>query len=439
LSVAPRASGRRGKRPNLETLRRRAEAALRLRTAATRSAQSRAVLQHELDVHDVELNMQNDELQRLNRELERTRDWYRDLYDSAPVGYVTTTRASVIVAANRLCAAMLGLPAKELVGRDLAKFVVLGSREAFQQHRRRVMRGLIGQSCEVSLELADGRIIDVHMESSQEGAGAVRRSGQIKTVLIDVTGPRRLERQILEGQRELARVLRVHTLGEIAPEMSHEVSQPLQSILALAGGCLNGLRGKGPPRKAIVKAIQAIEAQAERAARLLKRMREFARRTTPELKHVDPNAVVREVVDFVSALVRGRGARIELALGDVSHVWLDMTGIQQIILNLVMNALDAVAGLPARRRVIEVISEQTGGEIVIAVADRGRGLPSTGDGAASRLFSAYYSTKPGGLGLGLSISRRIAQTHGGRLEASNRMGGGATFALHLPAVTEKKK
>lgn len=421
-------------RASLAALRRRAEAVLEVRPAMPSPwGESRTHLEHELRVHEVELRMQNEELSRLHRELEKARDWYRELYDAAPVGYVTTSRTGTIVAANRVSATILGVSTERLVGERFDAFVTPGSQASWKQHCQMVRDGVEGHACEVSLEKDGGQTVDVHLESAKQSRPTGATGGQIKTVMIDVTGPRRMERQVLEAQRDLAHVLRVRTLGELAPTLAHEISQPLQAIQGFAGACLLELKGRAGRPDPILKIVERIVEEVERASEIVSQVRRFVRKGTPNLAETDLNVLIREVVHFVAGLAKERKTRIQLELCRGMPAFpLDVVAIQQVLLNLALNGLDAMVEVPAPSRVLKIRSTlEARATALVAVSDAGPGLGSRG-AQPDHLFESFYTTKAGGLGLGLSISRRIAEQHGGQLIAKSVAGPGATFVLSLP-------
>jgi signal transduction histidine kinase len=234
-------------------------------------------------------------------------------------------------------------------------------------------------------------------------------------------------------QAGLAHAQRLELMAALAPALAHELSQPLTSVVADADTCLRLM-----PESALVTAAQReclgrIATQATRAADLLRRLRRFTSGAAPERSPTDLNAVVRSALALLVADARTRAVPIHLALAaDLPAVEVDAVQIEQVLVNLARNALEAMAETPAERRELQVETALAhDASVVTTVADRGPGLSPA---ALDRLFQPFASAKPGGLGLGLWLSRALVEAHGGRLDASPRPGGGTTlqFALPLP-------
>jgi len=239
-----------------------------------------------------------------------------------------------------------------------------------------------------------------------------------------------------EAQERLAHVSRVTTLGEVTASLAHEVNQPLAAIANNANACLGLLEGARGEVSEVREALADIVGDAERASAVIERVRGFARRTPPERKPVALAEVVEDVVALVSPESRARAVRIDVDVeAGLPAICGDRIQIQQVLLNLVMNGMDAMSAVTERERVLSIQGHPEKGDGVewarISVRDRGVGLaPGTRD----ELFEAFYTTKPSGMGLGLAISRSIVEAHGGRLWAEAEPGPGATFVFRIPGA-----
>ena len=239
-----------------------------------------------------------------------------------------------------------------------------------------------------------------------------------------------------EAQAALTHVTRVTTLGEVTASFAHELNQPLAAIVNNANACL-GLLPSGPHDLGEVReALADIVSDADRASAIIERVRGLAKRTPPEkvpLRLVD---VVDDVVALAAAesVARGVAIRTDLA-ADLPVVLGDRVQLLQVLLNLVVNGMDAMSSVDEPERRLDILGRpdtRDGGPAArISVQDRGVGLDA---GRMDRLFEAFYTTKPHGMGMGLAICRSIIDAHGGRLWAESNQGPGATFSFRLPAA-----
>jgi PAS domain S-box-containing protein len=258
-------------------------------------------------------------------------------------------------------------------------------------------------------------------------------------VTTDVTAAVRAEqaeRALHRAQAELARVARVTTLGELAASIAHEINQPLAAIGADANACLHWLAADRPDLDRVREALTAIVKDGHRAGEVISRIRALLARSSVAPEPCDLTGVIRDVLPLVGPEIRRHGILLQTSLAPtLPHVLGDRIQLQQVLLNLLLNAAEAVREVPpARRRLVvrSTVEQREGGPwAVVAVEDAGVGV---GEAAAPRLFEAFYTTKPGGLGMGLSISRSIIDSHRGRLWATANPDHGATFHLALPGM-----
>ena len=238
-----------------------------------------------------------------------------------------------------------------------------------------------------------------------------------------------------EAQVELAHVTRVTTLGELAASIAHEVNQPLAAIVADATASLNWLAAPEPRLDMIHDALEAIVKDGHRAGDVIQRIRQLATRSAPRKVPLDLNDVVRDVIPLVRAELHRHEVVLTLDLAaDLPRVLGDRVQLQQVLLNLVMNAIEAMAVGTHRPRELRIGSAPDGADqVVVTVQDTGVGIDES---ALDRLFTAFFTTKPGGMGMGLSISRSIVEAHGGRLEAAPHPRQGAIFQVWLPVDLE---
>jgi two-component system sensor histidine kinase TtrS len=221
----------------------------------------------------------------------------------------------------------------------------------------------------------------------------------------------------------------VATVGELAAGLAHEINQPLAAIANYAEGCRVRLREQGAPDD-LVQVVTEIEAQANRAGSIVHRLRSFLRKEPPAATAFDLDEAVAEALSLFLPEARRQGVAVRsgLAAGGV-RVCGEAIQVEQVVLNLLRNALEALdSGLP--RREVELHTERSTDRVRVSVRDSGHGLTSE---ARQRLFEPFFTTKTKGMGLGLSISRSIVESHGGQLAVDDVPGGGIEVSFTLPA------
>ncbi|WP_155300194.1 ATP-binding protein [Deinococcus kurensis] len=235
------------------------------------------------------------------------------------------------------------------------------------------------------------------------------------------------ERRVREHEQLLAHVSRFSTLGEMSAGLAHELNQPLTAIVSYGQGGLRLLAQEHPDRERVQQAVQAMVRQAQRASDIITRLRALVRRSPTQRVKVDLGQAARNILTLCQADLGRLGVEVDAQLPGDAPVAGDPVQIEQIILNLVRNALDALAQVPQRRLTLRV--DPDGAHWVLSVQDSGPGLSGA---TLTHLFQPFHTDKPDGLGLGLSLSQTLAQGLGGELRGDNAPGGGARFTLSLP-------
>lgn len=252
-------------------------------------------------------------------------------------------------------------------------------------------------------------------------------------VLQDVTDARNAELGTLRLSQELTRVLRVATMGELVASLAHEMNQPLTAILSNAQAAQRLMMSSRPDLGEIREILADIAADDQRAGDVVSRIRSLLKKGGPERRVIDMRVVIREVVGLLrtNAILKGVNVRIELS-PDPLPVFGDRIQLQQVLLNLMLNAFDAMQSVSAGGRELVVRSQYSDADgAIVAVRDTGTGIaPIT----IERLFEPFFTSKPDGMGMGLSICRRIIENHGGRIWAENNSDRGATFQFSLPVA-----
>src|SRR5882724_9044504 len=279
-----------------------------------------------------------------------------------------------------------------------------------------------------------GEVRIVHSQTNvmRDEAGRPRRMfGTVQ----DITERRRAEEALREAQAELAHVTRVLTLGEMTASIAHEVNQPLAGVTTNGNAGLRWLARDPPNLEEARECLQRIIRDGNRASEVIARMRTFARKATRQKAPLAINDVIAEVLALADSELRRHRVALhtDLAAG-LPPVWGDRVQVQQVLLNLVLNGVEAMRGVTDRPRALLVRSQPEEAEAIrIAVQDAGTGIAPQD---LERVFTAFYTTKPAGLGMGLAISRSIVEAHGGRLWATPNDGPGATVQFTLPTGGE---
>jgi C4-dicarboxylate-specific signal transduction histidine kinase len=234
------------------------------------------------------------------------------------------------------------------------------------------------------------------------------------------------ERELATMRTELAHVSRVTTMGELAASIAHEVNQPLTAVITNASACLRWLAADPPNLGEARESLTRILRDGGRASDVVQRIRALLKRRAPQTAPQDVNDLIREVL----ALVNDVSTEVDLTR-DVPPVLGDRVQLQQVILNLVMNGIEAMREVGERSRRLVIGSRRQDGAVLVSVRDSGKGI---GAGAFDHLFDPFFTTKSEGMGMGLSVSKSIVENHGGRLWAAAGGGPGATFQFTLPVA-----
>ena len=257
----------------------------------------------------------------------------------------------------------------------------------------------------------------------------------------DVTAAIRAEQAeeaLRKAQAELAHVTRVTMLGELTASIAHEINQPLAAVISNADACIGWLGREPAELNAARRSVEWIVEDANRASEVIRRIRALAKKTEIEMAPVDMNQLVRETVALVRRELATHAVSVRMELASaLPRVCGDRIQLQQVLINLVMNGIEAMHANVDRPRELAIrssqVSEDGEGRMLLIVTDSGVGL---GNGATERIFTPFFTTKPSGLGMGLSICRSIIEAHAGRLSAFPNDGSGATFQIALPLPIE---
>jgi|HubBroStandDraft_3_1064219.scaffolds.fasta_scaffold37531_2 PAS domain S-box-containing protein len=309
-------------------------------------------------------------------------------------------------------------------------------RAKWQETTNRAIGEKSDYEVEQRLLLPDGTVNYTHTI----GHPVLNASGdvvQFVGTVMDVTERKRADQErerLRQTQADLAHVNRVATMGELTASVAHEVNQPIAAAVTNAKTCLRWLTRDQPDLEEARAAAMRIVKDGTRAAEIIKRIRLLFKKETSERELVDINEVVEEMV----VLLRGEAMRYSISLkteleADTPRVMADRVQLQQVLMNLMLNGMDAMKDADGTRELIIKSRRGENDQVLVSVNDTGVGLPPE---QADRIFTAFFTTKPHGTGMGLSISRSIVESHGGRLWAADNAPRGASFSFSLPAKAE---
>jgi two-component system, LuxR family, sensor histidine kinase DctS len=361
--------------------------------------------------------------------------WRRAMEDSLTVGLRARDIEGRLVYVNRAFCDLVGFAPDELIGRMPP--MPYWPPDAIEQSMSRHLRNLAGKAPREGYEARwvnrEGRALDVMIYEAPLVDAAGRHIGWMGSI-VDITQRKQLEEREQRQVEAMAHQARLTMLGEVAATLAHELNQPLTAIASYNAGVVNSLKRAGVDHAVVFGALQRLGEQAAQAGAVVQRIREFLTRRSPQRERCDLHEVARRAV----ALLKRDLARHEVALtwqvGEfLPAVWADPVLIEQVVINLVRNACDALGARPAPadgRRITVALSGSGQRFVRLDVIDNGPGL----DGRrVEELCAPFYSTKAEGMGMGLAICRSIIEAHRGALDAGDASGGGARLSFTLPA------
>jgi len=363
---------------------------------------------------------------------------YRNLVDIIPYGVHEVDARGIITFANAMSHRIFDREEGDLVGHAIWDVVEPDSeRDRLQEYFRSVVEDqpkpcpYFGQN-----RTRDGRLIDTRTDWDYKRGDQGEITGFV-AVMTDITEQRRTEEEAQRRLDQLAHVSRLSTMGEMVSGLAHELNQPLAAIANYARTCRHRIGNAGLSNCGeVLDSIERIVEQAHRAGEIIRHLREFVRRAETGRVAVDINDLVRDVVILLEVQTRLHDVSLELIIEDeLPEVHVDRIQIEQVITNLVTNAMEATQQVPRGQRKVTIRTAAAPvGRLMVSVEDTG-GKVQEAD--IDQWFEPFYTTKSNGMGLGLAISRSIIATHGGRLEATPNNELGTIFRFTLPAQNEE--
>jgi len=397
---------------------------------ASMAFQNARLAEEHRDVFDA-LRHSRDELEAVvaerTEELRRASSELQTILDASPIGIVLFRHDFTVQRCNAACERMFGWEAEDIVhGPSLLV-------EEIDDGWGPVLRALQTAASPFRMEARMRRKDGSEFDASVACAPLADGSAGFVANVIDITDRKKAEASLRKTQDELAHVTRVMTLGELAASIAHEINQPLTAIIANAAVSLNLISRPYPDVTMIRQVVSEIMADGHRAGSVIKRLRQLATKSDPQRTLLDINSVIVEVAALVDGEIHKHAARLRVVLApEPPFVSGDRIQLQQVLINLVMNGLEAMDAVKDRPRRLTIRSESPdSARVRVAVQDVGIGFDANN---ADRMFDAFFTTKSTGMGMGLSISRTIVEGHGGRLWAARNAKAGATFQFELPAA-----
>jgi two-component system sensor kinase FixL len=390
-----------------------------------------AVMGFQLSEDVIDAARLTDELREGQRQRALAEERLRLVVESSPNGMVLADHDGRMVLVNRGTERLFGYSREELVGQRVEMLVPEGFRGGHPGHRAGYQAAprarAMGHGSDLFARRRDGSEfpVEIGLSPIESTEGVL-----VLAAIVDITARKAAEAEAVRQRAELAHFGRVSTMGQLASALAHELNQPLGAILRNAEAAELFL-GQSPPDLEEVGAILGdIRKDDRRAGDVIDRMRALLKRREPERASLSIDGLVDDVMVLVQpdALSRKVTLRIEVPKG-LPLVRGDRVQLQQVLLNLILNGMDAMGEIPAEERRLVVRARQSGERAIeVAVEDAGRGVP---EAKLARLFEPFFTTKPEGMGLGLPISFSIIEAHGGRIWAESRSTG-ATFFFTLP-------
>lgn len=354
--------------------------------------------------------------------------------DSLTVGMRARDLVGKIIYVNPAFCRMTGFSSDELVGRSppMPYWVPEQMEETYAMHRAVMAGEAPPGGFEITFMRQDGVRFQALIYEAPLIDGNGEQTGWMASVL-DVTERRRAEELARQQQEQLQFTSRLVTLGEMASTLAHELNQPLAAIASYNTGCLNLLGSGRFDADDVRQALEKVGVQARRAGRIIRRVHDFVRKSEPKRAPCQLDEIIEDCLGFVEAELKKQGVRLERRVDDLPVILADRLMLEQVLLNLIRNAIEAMADTPPGQRLLRVAAGAGEGEIRVRVGDQGCGLSEE---VRQKLFTAFFTTKPEGMGVGLSICRSIVEFHRGRLWAESNpdsaTGSGTLFIFTLP-------
>jgi PAS domain S-box-containing protein len=395
----------------------------------------------ELQVYQAELEIQNEELRRSEEALNKTRACYYDLYNQAPVGYVTVNKEGFILEANATAAALLEVDKSDLAGQPITRFILPADQDIFYHHRRKLFETGRPLVSELRMLKKDGASFWSELTSTL--ANGNDNSAVWRIILSDISRRKQVEEANAQLRAHLNQAQKMEAIGTLAGGIAHDFNNILGAILGYA----ELARADSPPESTVAQDIEQIITAASRARDLVIQILAFSRQAEAEIIPLEPAHIIREVLKLLrSILPTGIDIRQDID-AETDLIVADPTHIHQIVMNLCMNSFHAMEESGgtlfislcktalSKEELLEVPNVLPGNFMQLSIRDTGPGIPPE---IQDKIFDPYFTTKAvgKGTGMGLAIAHGIVQSYGGFIRLHSTPGEGTIFHIFLPTVTQ---
>jgi two-component system sensor kinase FixL len=369
------------------------------------------------------------------RQLQEREAHLQSILDTVPDAMIVADEKGIVQSLSSTAERLFGWPQQDAVGQNLSVLMPTPYKEAHDGYMARYLatgeKRIIGLGRVVVAQKRDGAVFPIHLSVGEMRVGDKRFfTGFVR----DLTEREQTEARLQELQSELIQISRLTAMGEMASALAHELNQPLSAIANYLRGCRRLLDRNDPQdRPRLSEALSKAADQAVRAGEVIHRLRQFVGRGETERRLEPLPALIKEASALALIGARELGVRVTMTFDPACEMALvDRVQIQQVAINLMRNAVDAMRDSPRRELNVDVAPAQ-GGFIAVKISDTGSGITEE---ALTRLFEPFMTTKKEGMGVGLSICKTIVESHGGAIWAGNNPAGGATFVFTLPDISE---
>ena len=332
--------------------------------------------------------------------------------------------------ANKAAGEMFGLPPEQLVGHTC--YEILGHYNEPCESCPIAKTLKTGEPQEGEITTPNGKVWFVRGYPVRNAQGEIEN---VFEVAMDITDRKAVDEQLQKRQAELFHVSRLTTIGEMASGLAHELNQPLCAAINYTNACLHHIRRGNADTDKLIESMKASVQQTERAGEIINSIKNFVKKHESHKSTVDINKLIKKLPDFIAADICHNKVSFNLSLTEqVPMVLADHVQIEQVLLNLILNGIEAMADIEAGKRQLTIQTSSTDQGVEIAVSDTGNGMP---DEICEKIFNSFFTTKPDGMGIGLSISKTIVEAHKGRIWVDRSVDCGTTFRFTLPAAETK--
>ena len=364
-------------------------------------------------------------------EIEASNRRWLAFLNNVQLSVISITPKRMISYVNPFFERLTGYESRELVGKPATRLVPSPDAAELERRLRDAAATGLRPKSQWTVLCRSGERRQLLFSSVRQESPEGAYEG-ILTIGEDITDRLKAERELTGARREMERLMRANMLGELASALAHELNQPLAAILSNAQAAQRLLGSDALEPQELAEILDDIVRDDRRASDVIARMRSMLRKGEVRREFVNLNTAVAAVVDLMRSELDAQDVRVQVSLADdLPSVVASQVDIQQVVMNLLMNAVRAVKGQPEDKREVEILTLQTDRHVRLSVEDSGAGVQKE---VADRMFDPFFTTKSGGIGMGLAICRRIVDAHGGRIWAENRDAGGARFTVELPLM-----